>query len=96
MKQTLNDYLHNAGVPDYCLKEYKAGRWSRIRKYVWDYVILRDKSCRSCGSTKTRTIDHIIPKSQGGSWYRPENLQLLCYRCNRMKRDRVINKLNHE
>ncbi len=50
----------------------------------------RDKGCcRYCGSkTRDWTIDHIIPKSQGGkgTW---ENCCIACYKCNSHKADRT-------
>lgn len=43
-----------------------------------------DYSCLYCGSNKRLTVDHIIPKSKGGSnqW---ENLATCCHRCNSLK-----------
>lgn len=35
------------------------------------------------------TIDHVIPINKGGS-FKEENLQLLCYRCNHKKSDKII------
>lgn len=40
--------------------------------------------CRECGSFETLGIDHIIPKSAGGS-DESSNLQCLCRRCNSIK-----------
>ena len=40
--------------------------------------------CQNCGSTKNLTIDHIIPVLFGGK-DNEENLQCLCFKCNRKK-----------
>lgn len=53
-------------------------------------IITRAKGrCEACGvSSEERAIDvdHIIPKNKGGS-DDESNLQALCYKCNRQKRD---------
>jgi 5-methylcytosine-specific restriction endonuclease McrA len=53
-------------------------------------IIIRDgHTCAYCGLTKgPMTVDHIIPKNQGGSdtW---ENLVCACERCNNLKGDRT-------
>lgn len=35
------------------------------------------------------TIDHIIPKSMGGTWHH-RNLALVCWQCNQAKADTLI------
>lgn len=45
---------------------------------------LKMKKCRYCLSTENLTIDHKIPKSQGGT-DDTKNLQCLCKSCNTMK-----------
>lgn len=40
-----------------------------------------DFRCRYCGSTEDLTVDHIIPRTFGGTNKR-ENLQTLCRSCN--------------
>lgn len=55
------------------------------------YEILKRSGgrCEACGiSSDERAIDidHIVPKNKGGSNDR-SNLQALCYKCNRQKRD---------
>ncbi|MCX7981082.1 MAG: HNH endonuclease [Bacteroidia bacterium] len=44
--------------------------------------------CGYCGTTRTLTVDHIVPRSQGGddSW---ENLITACESCNRRKGNRT-------
>lgn len=44
--------------------------------------------CVYCGSTKELTLDHVLPKSRGGSndW---TNLVTSCIKCNRKKADRT-------
>jgi 5-methylcytosine-specific restriction endonuclease McrA len=51
------------------------------KEFVWK----RDGGrCRNCGATSELQFDHVIPVAMGGS-SEPENLQLLCGPCNRMK-----------
>jgi 5-methylcytosine-specific restriction endonuclease McrA len=52
-------------------------------------ILRRDGNhCQYCGRTDMLTIDHIIPKSQGGqdTW---ENLVTACTRCNNKKANRT-------
>ncbi len=53
-------------------------------------IVKRDRNrCQYCGKNhQPMTIDHIIPKSQGGrdTW---ENLVCACFRCNHKKGDRT-------
>lgn len=53
--------------------------------------------CEACGvSSEERAIDvdHIIPKNKGGS-NDESNLQALCYKCNRQKRDTDDTDFHH-
>jgi 5-methylcytosine-specific restriction endonuclease McrA len=45
--------------------------------------------CQYCGSTRSLTIDHIVPKSKGGadSW---QNMVVACGPCNTKKGDRYL------
>ncbi len=56
-------------------------------------IIKRDKNiCQYCGKNhQPMTVDHIIPKSNGGqdTW---ENLVSACMRCNNKKGDRTPDK----
>jgi 5-methylcytosine-specific restriction endonuclease McrA len=55
-------------------------------------ILIRDRyTCQYCKQTvsdRSLTIDHIIPKSRGGS-SRWENLVTACKRCNSIKADRT-------
>ena len=54
-----------------------------VKCFVWE----RDNQrCVYCGSSVDLEYDHIIPFSWGGS-NSPENVQLLCKKCNRNKSD---------
>lgn len=54
-------------------------------------VAARDGArCVRCGSTENIQFDHLIPFSRGGSSTDPNNIQLLCGRCNRLKSNRYI------
>lgn len=51
------------------------------------HVLRRDGKCRACGATEDLTLDHIIPRSKGGT-DDEENLQALCRSCNSGKNNR--------
>jgi len=55
-------------------------------------VYKRDENkCQYCGSTKHLTIDHVVPKSKGGSedW---TNLVVACSSCNTKKGDKLLSQ----
>lgn len=54
----------------------------------WEIFERDDFTCKKCSSRRRLTVDHIYPKSKGGT-DDPENLQTLCRSCNSGKRDRV-------
>ena len=60
-----------------------------IPQSVRKYVLQRDNyQCQSCGKKNTETklnIDHIIALAKGGS-NDISNLQVLCSRCNQIKK----------
>lgn len=56
-------------------------------------VFRRDHhTCQYCGSTKHLTLDHIIPRSKGGThtW---DNVVTACERCNSRKSDRFLHEI---
>jgi len=55
-------------------------------------VFRRDHyACQYCGSTKHLTLDHVIPRSKGGThtW---DNVVTACERCNSKKGDRLLHE----
>lgn len=57
-------------------------------------VLRRDnQACQYCGSTRRLTIDHIIPRSKGGThtW---DNVVAACETCNSLKGDRTLQQAN--
>lgn len=57
-----------------------------VKLLVWE----RDQGrCVKCGSNLELQYDHIIPVSLGGA-STPENLQILCGRCNRTKSNSIV------
>lgn len=63
-------------------------------------ILRRDNwTCQCCGNSVFKEpnlaleVDHIIPVSKGGKT-EPNNLQTLCWKCNRRKSDNIV--INHE
>ncbi len=57
-------------------------------------VFRRDHhTCQYCGSTKRLTLDHVIPRSKGGThtW---DNVVAACERCNSSKGDRLLHEIS--
>ena len=81
------------------LAEYLAdkghGAWSGLVDFsdvsasVRYRILARDRTCRLCGAGPSDFplhVDHIVPRSKGGS-SNEDNLQVLCQRCNVGKGD---------
>lgn len=60
--------------------------WVRLRRQV----LMEEAYCALCGSPDNPTVDHIIPKSQGGTDDRA-NLRRLCRLCQQCKASREGN-----
>lgn len=56
----------------------------------WEALCIKyDHKCLACGQQLPLTPDHILPTSKGGS-QDIDNIQPLCFPCNRRKGDRCI------
>ncbi|TMK39166.1 MAG: HNH endonuclease [Actinobacteria bacterium] len=69
-------------------------REARQRKITRRAVFARDGwSCQYCGSGSNLTVDHVVPRSKGGSstW---DNIVASCAPCNRRKGDRMPRQAN--
>ena len=69
---------------------------TRLNKPNRSRIYKRDGyECVYCGSKKSLTLDHVIPKSKGGlnTW---ENLVTSCFKCNLKKFCRVYSRRLHK
>ncbi len=68
----------------------------KIKNYGWSTSAKKriykkcHNRCACCRATRQLTIDHIIPTSKGGT-DDDNNLQILCFACNQIKGNRIIN-----
>ena len=72
----------------------KVPRDAHRRKITRRAVFARDGwTCQYCGSRSNLTVDHVIPRSKGGSseW---DNIVASCAPCNRRKGDLLPEKAN--
>lgn len=60
-----------------------------IPKKIREAVMERDEfKCQICDAESNLTLDHIIPRSKGGS-HAISNLRVLCFTCNRIKSNKL-------
>ncbi len=59
---------------------------SKTVRLRWEVVKRDGAFCKACGSTDDLTLDHIRPRSKGGT-DALANLQILCQPCNNAKGD---------
>jgi 5-methylcytosine-specific restriction protein A len=57
--------------------------------------LVAEPQCRWCGSKKDLEADHILPLSQGGSKWDPDNVQTLCESCHEVKSDQDRRQRTH-
>jgi len=83
----LINYLESLEVPP--MVDSKGDRI--IPTWIKEFVLERDSyRCVSCKSKDDLHFDHIIPYSKGGTSHNPNNIQLLCQKCNLQKSDTII------
>lgn len=67
---------------------------NELTKQVKDVIIKRDGGkCRKCGTTQYLTVDHILPKCEGGT-NDFSNLETLCRVCHNRKDNSLHRKLS--
>ena len=74
------------------VKLYKSRRWRNLRAMFVRYNPL----CVACKENniikECSVVDHIIPVSEGGEFYKWKNLQSLCRTCHARKTAAEVNK----
>lgn len=77
-----------------------AGQRALMTSSLREKIKKRDNyTCCSCGNSTAKEpnllleIDHIVPIAKGGMTTE-DNLQTLCWKCNRSKGTRILNKVN--
>lgn len=69
----------------------KIGKY-HITKIWMERISKRDGiKCKKCGTKENLTLQHKIPKCIGGK-YAYNNLEILCYKCNREHWDNLVKK----
>jgi len=85
-------------------KQYRERNLDAIRKWQREHPSLSQKKnwmkkmierdgekCKDCGSTENLTLEHLVPRCIGGK-FSYENLEILCFKCNRKRWDQLIKK----
>jgi hypothetical protein len=81
------NYLRKLPTP----KEKVSTSSRTIPSWIKSFVFDRDSGCCvACGSKKEIHFDHVLPFSKGGTSINPKNIQLLCQKCNLLKRDTFV------
>ncbi|KKN78117.1 hypothetical protein LCGC14_0353440 [marine sediment metagenome] len=68
-----------------CNREFWVRRnWTMLKRYVHERD---DWTCQLCGTrrygNRHNDADHIIPISDGGDEFEPDNVRTLCHRCHK-------------
>ena len=91
-------YIHSAraafAIPSVIKLDYMVRKPRGERKLTRVGIFHRDEfTCQYCGRDEQLTIDHVIPRYQGGrqTW---ENMVAACVPCNRRKAGRTPEQAN--
>ena len=94
--------LHNLVRSAVIKREKREVQRTMMTPELREAIIRRDNwTCQMCGNSVFKEpnllleVDHIIPLSKGGKT-EPNNLQTLCWRCNRAKSDKIMTIPKHE
>lgn len=90
--QAINQREAKSVIPEPVLGDDRGRTGSHVRAYEYrgvniapalrDTIFARDNNkCLRCGATEDLTVDHIFPRSIGGT-HAPANLRTLCRACN--------------
>lgn len=71
------------GHDSYCSRHKVGGKYGRDWRTIRARVLMEERRCRFCGGP-AEVVDHIVPRSAGGT-DRRSNLQALCTRCHNSK-----------
>lgn len=66
------------------MKKYRSENRDKMKKSRKWIIIISERDgmfCRQCKTTKSLTINHVIPQCVGGN-YELDNLEILCLSCN--------------
>jgi len=66
-------------------KFYSSKQWRNLRKQKLNYCPFCEECMQRGIIVKANTVDHIIPKKQGGASLELSNLQSLCRECHSRK-----------
>jgi hypothetical protein len=86
-ERKIGEFLYSRGLKTW---DYSLLNFDPVGDSLRFQILKRDRVCQLCGvgpKDEVLEVDHIIPRSKGGT-NNPDNLQVLCTRCNRGKSNR--------
>ncbi|MCI0708899.1 MAG: HNH endonuclease [Chloroflexi bacterium] len=83
------DSPYKRGVPPQIKRRERDVLRRNYTRWYRELVAVYGERCLGCGAVDEMVIDHIVPIARGGL-SEPDNLQLLCKTCNRLKGKHVF------